>query len=973
AYDEAGNSAFQFIIITKDTITPFVNITSPGSGLFTESTSITLNWEQYDNIGGTDIDYSEVTVNGVSAYSGSATTQLIDLIDDGIKNIIVTTYDYAGNTATDHIVVIVDTTNPFVEILSPINNYNTSLDDLTIYWRASDNETGIDTYEVYLNGSLIHTITNAGITSADLTFTLNGTYIIDVKAIDYLGHEYQDSINVTYNSTFPTLDITSPVEPYYYSAATNITIDWDFANIENITQFEIYVDGNLNATLSNTTKSYELVFGTIPIDSFPEYNVTVILRTTNSSIFYSDLIWIAIDQAAPTVSIINPLNNTIIDNQVICLEWLSADTGSSILKTIVKVDGLIVDVWDYTKNNQYLNLEGMYGQTPISIDIIDIAGNFGTDTIYLDLFLVLPEFTVDLPTPYYSQTEDFNFDINVNDPRAGVMIINVYIDTNRVEQMDYTGDIQNTTFTLQMNVTGLLYVTLPVHSLEIVIIDSFSRETSYTNTFYIDDEAPQIFSPTLGTQALSGDDITVERDQSNGNLILYLNVTITDSHQISTITVRFYGNGFDQTLPMIPESGNTDTLGQYYLALDFTNLTLGDYTITITVTDTAGNIEAQNYGISLTSFVPVPWILQGNNLIYVSAGSGLVVLLTIILSVALRRTFTNMGWKKDIVAVAYIFNGMPCVYMVNSPDLVQDELLFGGAMTGIRGVLEEITGEKSKLEIQTVEMGQKNVLICPGNYGDAVLMVNKIRPIYREKIISFTKNFEKSYQHILKSDEIFIMERYSGAQVLVQEHFGVHDEMQLIDDCSYDDIKLTDEERDYYQQQTKLKEEQQLLEKQQYEQAQPYEPQVQDDSMAEAADAFVIDEPKPQTQPAEVIDEKVAAETAFIEEILQKVTPEQRTLFIDIIQNSQKALTELLERNFEEANVINTQIIVNLEKLLASDDITNEANNLLKTILILSTEFHAAIDHAEKGEEAALQRAVEKASRIWLNDIGEKW
>jgi len=39
----------------------------------------------------------------------------------------------------------------------------------------------------------------------------------------------------------------------------------------------------------------------------------------------------------------------------------------------------------------------------------------------------------------------------------------------------------------------------------------------------------------------------------------------------------------------------------------------------------------------------------------------------------------------------------------------------------------------------------------------------------------------------------------------------------------------------------------------------------------------------------------------------------------------------------------------------------------------LSTEFHAAVDHAEKGEEAALQRAVEKASRIWLNDIGEKW
>jgi len=977
AFDEAGNYFDDDIFITKDTVNPFVNITSPNNGLFTESTSITLYWEQNDNIGGTDIEYSEVTVNGLLAYSGADTSQLIDLVDDGIKDIIVTTYDYAGNTAYDHILVIVDTTNPFIEILSPIDNYNTSLDELTIYWRASDNETGIDEYQIYVDSGLYQTITIAGITSTTITFTQNKTYLITVKAIDYLGHEFQDTISVNYDSSAPALAITSPVKPYYYSAVTNVTLEWDFANIENMTQIEIFVDENLNATiLILTTKSYELVFGTIPIDQFPMFNVTVVIRTTNSSVFYVDQVWISIDQAAPTVSIDVPLNNTIIEDHVIYLEWLSADSGSGILKTIVKVDGLIVDVWDYIKNNQYLNLENMYGLTPVTIDIIDLAGNYGSDTIYLDLFLMLPQFTVDLPTPYYSQTEDFNFDLNVNNPRAGVMGINVYIDAEKVVTLNYESNIRDTPFTLQINVTSLLYNPLFSHSLEIVIIDSFSRETSYTNTFYIDDEAPQIISPTLGTQALGGSSVEIEINKANGETKFNLNVTITDSHQINTISVRIIGPDYDEVFPMIPEAGNTDTLGQYYVTLDFSNLTLGDYSITITVTDTAGNIESQIYDITLTSFSPVPWILQGNNLIYVSAGSGLVVLLTIILSVSLRRTFSNLGWKKDIVAVAYIFNGMPCVYMVNSPDLVQDELLFGGAMTGIRGILEEITGEKSKLEIQTVEMGQKNVLICPGNYGDAVLIINKIRPIYRDKVIRFTKNFEKNYEHILKSDEIFVMERFTGAQILVQEHFGVHDEMQLIDDCSYDDIKLTPEEREYYDQQTRLEQEQQIDQQQ----VQPYEPQTQADPMAEAADAFAYEEPtqaepepQPQPEPVTEADEKVAAETMFIEEVLQKVTPEQRALFIDLIQNAQSALTELLERNFDEANEINAKIVVNLEKLLASESITNDANNLLKTLLILSTEFHAAIDHSQKGEEAALQRVVEKASRIWLTDIGDKW
>ncbi|MHA1186045.1 MAG: Ig-like domain-containing protein, partial [Candidatus Heimdallarchaeota archaeon] len=653
AYDVAGNDFTQTIYVTKDTINPFVNITSPISGLLTGTTSVTVNWDANDNIGGTDIENTKVTVNGVQDYFGSLTSHQITTLSEGINDIIVTTYDYAGNTAIDHIVVIVDTTNPYLEILSPVNNYNTSFNELTIYWKASDNESGIDYYQIFRDSGLIETIDNAGITYATVIFPFDGSYEISVNAVDYLGHSFQDSINVTYDSSAPAMEITTPIEPYYYSSSTNVTLEWDLANIENITLFEIYFDGVLNQTiLTNSTRSFLLVFDETPIDQFPVYNVTLVVRTTNSSVYYVDQIMIAIDQAAPTVNIVDPLNNTIIDNHIVYLEWLSADTGSNILKTIVKVNGAIVDVWNYIKNNQYLNLAEMFGSTPITVDIIDLAGNYGTDTIYLDLYLLLPEFTVDLPAPFYSLTEDFNFDVDIIDTRAGVLGVNMFIDSINVSTVNYKSSIRYTPFTIQMNITNLLYnVLLSSHSIEIVIIDSFLRETSYANTFYVDDEAPQIISPTLGTQTLGSSTVNFVIDD-HGDIILYLNVTISDSHQINTISVRLVGTDYDETFGMTPEAGNTPTLGQYYIALDFTNLTLGDYTITITVTDTAGNIEAQSYGITMTRFTPVPWILQGNNLIYVSAGGGLVVLLTIILSVSLRKTVVNFGWKKDIVAVA---------------------------------------------------------------------------------------------------------------------------------------------------------------------------------------------------------------------------------------------------------------------------------------------------------------------------------
>ncbi|MHA1156044.1 MAG: hypothetical protein ACTSQK_08040, partial [Candidatus Heimdallarchaeota archaeon] len=344
----------------------------------------------------------------------------------------------------------------------------------------------------------------------------------------------------------------------------------------------------------------------------------------------------------------------------------------------------------------------------------------------------------------------------------------------------------------------------------------------------------------------------------------------------------------------------------------------------------------------------IPWILQGNNLIYVSAGSALALVLIVVFSITIRKTTVNLGWKREIVIVAYVLNGLPCVYMVNNPEMIQDEMLFGGAMTGIRGVLEEIIGEKSKMEIQSVELGQKRVLICPGNFGDSVLMVNNIKPIHKSKLIEFTKNFETHYDEVLTDDPLLTPDTFRGASILVESHFGISDKMQLANDCEFEEITLDEplkayEPVDTYTHQTV---EQPITD---YKEPAPIEPQQ---------------EPVVDTTPVEVLT---------IEEMIAQMPPENQKIFIETIQLTQYAITSLLEKEFKNTTILTNSILEKLENLLSSPEMPKSSESVLVTLINITQEIFSTLEIGKSGDEQAFKQAAEKVSMIWLKNIGEKW
>ncbi len=559
--------------------------------------------------------------------------------------------------------------------------------------------------------------------------------------------------------------ITNPIPTSTYTSDTQVSIDWIISNLNNLTGFDILLDGISIDFVSNTTNTYDV---TLAISASAQ-NITIVAVTTNPAINYAAFRLITLDESAPVISITSPsINGTFIYTNIVYLEWTGSDTGGSGISVYnVKIDGTTVNTWSPNRNSQYLLFDGLAGNVTVSIEAFDFAGNDEESSIILQVYVMLPEYSIDLPEDYYSATGTFSFNLIVSDVGLGIAEIIVHVDNAELLHSVSYNDLELTPFTMPIDIDNTYYNDLTgTHQLVIVLVDAQGREVAEIHPFIIDKNGPSFVGNTLiGDIALDSTNTNpqiIEIDQANGENNITLSTRVNDNIGVANVTLRIQGADFDRIYILNIEEIGAQSI-KYNISLDISDFGLGEYTFTLTITDYAGNSVNQVYTVSFEEASVIPWILQGNNLIYVSAGSALTLVLIVLMSITIRKTTVNFGWKREIIIVAYVLNGLPCVYMVNNPDLVKDEMLFGGAMTGIRGVLEEIIGEKSKMEIQSVEMGQKKVLICPGNFGDSVLMVNKPKPIHKNKLIEFTKNFESHYEDVLIDDPLLTPDTFRGA------------------------------------------------------------------------------------------------------------------------------------------------------------------------------------------------------------------
>ncbi|HUT80764.1 MAG TPA: FG-GAP-like repeat-containing protein [Candidatus Bathyarchaeia archaeon] len=932
AYDIIGNSQTDSITISRDTVNPTITIdpiTLPqldSSVYYTNNQLLSISWTGSDNLLGSGISYYQITINGYlyNTYSASTTNAVLNLSTDNLKNIFVTAFDKAGNSDNDYITVIYDTTAPNVSINTPQNDFVTGLTYVTISWSAHDAGVGIQNYIVYVDDIYEAIITNPIITSYLVSIPENRTYKITIKATDILGYTSEQSINVTHDGNAPTLYLTSPTSFQSYSNTTTINLSWDISNLD-VDYFEIYKNGTYYNTYTNDTFDAIIDVGVVLPGEYPLYNITVVVVAIDFKT-YIDYRWITFDLTNPLVEITNPINNEIILEHNLVVDWSGSDVGSGIDQFILIVDNIKI-YKESTKFFHIINVENFDGVINLKLIAFDNAGNKEIDSINIMISLLAPEFSTTISSLTIQNHPDLQFNLSIYNPRLGIKSISVMVDSStEVFSANYEPYYVTNPFWILISITEDDYIgNLDLHNITVSVIDQVNRENKGFYKIIIDQINPKIWqAPILGSQILNQQKNSLEITAPSSSNIYNLTAIIEEKYALSYVKLRIVGTDYNETFDMLLDlSGTSGSLKQYYLEIDFNNFTSGEYQLIFLFEDVAGNSNSQTYTLSLTIYEEP----NGRNYltIIIIASVTIVLILAFVLVIVLKRPVSNIGWEKELVLVAYILrSGLTALFVPYSTEIITDEQLFGGAMTGIRGILEEIIGTKVPYNVEVVEFGQRNLLIYPGDYGDAIAIVKNIKPNHARILAKFSQDFEEKYKSALEDDTQVSLRAYRGAISLVRSYFGEGENLEKLE------YQITDLERQK-----------------------------------------IIDEiGVPSEKPAES-----TMVSSFYQEVVSKygtldeLSSDVKVLIGDSIILAEQSLTLLISGDYKQAEKKAAASLKSLELARQSDDPLIKFKTIFdKLPKYLEMIIQGAL-HGRKGHTEELHKAIEEASQLFIEQI----
>lgn len=783
SYDLLSNFALDSISITCDTVNPIVSFDPillpqlPDSTYYTNNQFLTVLWNATDNILGSGISHSQITINGLlyGTYVPSIITDILDLVTDNYKEIEITTFDKAGNSANDVFGVKLDRTSPNIEISIPSDNYVTGSDYVLVSWDAFDVGTGLKEYRVYIDGLLETIISDIDTTTYLINIPENKTYTVTIRAYDLLDQYNESTVKIIHDSTYPTVVITSPTKLNSYSNDSIVYFTWEAVNLD-IDHFDVYINNTFYNSYSNKTFDVYIDFGFFAIDEFPIYNITILGVLSNETSFL-DLRWIKFDKSPPQISFIFPNNNDIIINSNLHVEWFSQDDGSELDFFRVEIGEITVIKDAIPAFSSIINVEGLNGIYELTIFGYDIAGNVGNISINIEISLYAPIFTTSLELIEYRNSGDFQFELSIDDPSLGVRNIVIFADnTNEIYLEDFGIDYIITPIDRIIVVEEIDFLSgSGSHNLSISVFDKVNREQRLVIEIILDKEIPLLFQqPIFDSIVLGSTILKIELSEELGLNNHSLSVFVRDNYGISGVNVTLSGDNYNQTFQMnYKEERSLITLGEFDYTFNLDDFETGDYQITLTLMDIAGNLNYISYNLQLMEiYADIP-----NNLgLIIALIAATVILLSAILIVALSKPIKNIGWQDEIVNISYILrSGLTVLYIPYSKEMETDEQLFGGAMSGIRGILEELIGGQTKYTVENVEFGNKNLLIYTSTYGDSVLVVKKIKPVHSKKLEHFANEFEFIYREAVSDHTQVNISRFKGAIDVVEKYFGTLD------------------------------------------------------------------------------------------------------------------------------------------------------------------------------------------------------
>jgi len=371
-----------------------------------------------------------------------------------------------------------DTVAPSISITSPADGEWFTTSTVTIFWTGSD-DNYLEYYEVYKNNSLVAHL-DASVNSIDLTLA-DGHWIVTVKGIDWAGNEASDSITIHVDTTSPQVSITSPSNDTWVNTS-HVTIEWTASDATGLSKVEVYVDGQLNQTLSPTATSVTVNLS----DGTHVIKVVVYDNVDNTA---EDEIYVHVDTAPPVISITSPANGTWFNTGTVTIVW--SITEENLDRVEVYVDGSLVSTVSPGRNNVTLPLTD--GLRIIEVRAYDKAGNVDSDTVGVYVDTTSPQVSITSPSDGEKFVVGSNVTIewNISD-NLGVATVRLYINGTLKYECNGSG-----TYTITFSETGHYVITVEaVDNAGNTAMDSITIEITEKTT-----APPPTTTPTTTTPA----------------------------------------------------------------------------------------------------------------------------------------------------------------------------------------------------------------------------------------------------------------------------------------------------------------------------------------------------------------------------------------------------------------------------------------------------------------------------------------
>ena len=287
ATDLAGNTTTKQRTVTYDNVNPSLAITSPGAGVSTNISSITISGTISDLTTTAVVVSCPTATVGIVSYP-TTTTWTVDItnLTAGVNAITAIATDQAGNSTNVTRNVIYDTTAPGITI-DPVTT-PTKTGTQTVTGTMEQNATVIVTSATAGIGVVSYPTATSW--SVDITLISQGTNTLTATATDAANNSASASRAIIYDTIAPviTMNGTSPVT---VEAGTAYT-DLGATALDNI-------EGTLTNSISTTNPVNNLVPGSYSVT----YNVsdttgnaaTPVIRTVN-----------VVDTTAPVITMTGP-------------------------------------------------------------------------------------------------------------------------------------------------------------------------------------------------------------------------------------------------------------------------------------------------------------------------------------------------------------------------------------------------------------------------------------------------------------------------------------------------------------------------------------------------------------------------------------------------------------------------------------------------------------------------------------------